>query len=297
MSKLLSESTSVPVKTSIPGRWSAVFLTEGEGSSGNWLRETIERDGPTALPKGSKCFITHNRLENGEPDPFRMWATLAEDAYYDGNGQLVGEIDILPSWRDRVEEVAPHTALSVYLMGEVDANNNITSIIPDVQNGVDLVVHPGRPGSSLVEKLYESAILAGSEKKPSTTVVREERNNMELEAKVDKALEILAGLVAEKSAQDVAKVQAEADETAVTNAIEAYDAAVKAVEEADLFKSQRGAILAEAKKGADVTSLIETAKSVKAEALEAVALQEETAGRVITSDSKGFSLAKIAEAR
>ena len=75
-----------------------MFLTEGQGSSGNWLRETLERDGEAALKKGDRCFVTHNRLENGEPDPVRMWGVLAEDARYE-DGKLVGEIDILPSWR------------------------------------------------------------------------------------------------------------------------------------------------------------------------------------------------------
>lgn len=265
--KLLSESTSVPVKTDVRGRWRAVFLTEGQGSSGNWLRETIERDGPAALPKGSRCFVTHNRLENGEPDPFRMWGVLSEDAQYDGNGNLVGEIDILPSWIDRVEEVAPHTALSVYLMGESDENGDITKIFQDVQNGVDMVVHPGREGSSLVEKLYESANPAGSDKRPGTRQ-EEMENKMDketLEAALKPLSDALATLVAEKKAAEAADAQVEADEAAVTSAVEAYDAKVQAIAEAGLPEVQAESLRAAAKAGQDVAPLIESAKVLKDE--------------------------------
>ena len=291
--KLLSESTTVPEKTGTKGRWRAVFLTEGQGSSGNWLRETIERDGPAALPKGSRCFVTHNRLENGEPDPFRMWGVLAEDAWYDGYGNLVGEIDILPSWIDRVEEVAPHTALSVYLMGESDDEGNITKIFQDVQNGVDMVVHPGREGSSLVEKLYESAT-AGSNGHPGTRQVENKENKMDketLEAALKPLADALTVLVAEKKATEAADAQAKADEAAVTSAVEAYDAKVKAIAEADLPEIQAESLRAAAKAGQDVAPLIESAKALKA-AIEAdlreSAGSEDSTGRILGEAATKF---------
>lgn len=302
--KLLSESTSVPEKTSTPGRWRAVFLTEGQGSSGNWLRETIERDGPAALPKGSRCFVTHNRLENGEPDPFRMWGVLAEDAQYDGNGKLIGEIDILPSWIDRVEEVAPHTALSVYLMGESDDNGNITKIFQDVQNGVDMVVHPGREGSSLVEKLYESAKPAGSDKSPGTRQAEnKEISNMDQEVKdaLKGISDTLAALVADKKTAEAAEAQVKADEAAVAQAVESYDKAVAEIDAADLLPVQVESLRAAAKQGQDVAPLIEAAKKVKDAAIEAVkeqAAKDEAQGVVLgesaTADYKfsGFGGAR-----
>lgn len=122
--KLLHEATSAPTSTE-RGLWRAVLITPGVGSSGNWLEETIRRDGPRVLRAGARCFVTHNRENNGEPNPFMMWGVLASDAFYDetadeGRGGLVADIQVLKSWIDRVEEVAPHTALSVFLMGESD---------------------------------------------------------------------------------------------------------------------------------------------------------------------------------
>ena len=292
--KLLSESTTVPVKTDTRGRWRAVFLTEGQGSSGNWLRETIERDGPAALPKGSRCFVTHNRLENGEPDPFRMWGVLAEDAQYDGDGKLIGEIDILPSWIDRVEEVAPHTALSVYLMGESDDNGNITKIFQDVQNGVDMVVHPGREGSSLVEKLYESATPAGSEESSGarqTDGKKEIVLDQELKDALKGISDTLAGLVAKDQAAKAAEAQVTADAEAVKSAVEAYAAAEKAIADADLLDVQVESLRAAAKAGQDIAPLIESAKAVKDAAVKAVkesAEQDGTPGVVLGESATKF---------
>jgi len=157
MTTVLVESTTIPQATGKAGRWKAVLLTPGKGSSGLHTEAAIRESGPKALRKGAKSFITHNRLENGEPDPFQMWGFLAEDSHYEDGVGLVGEIEVLPSFRDRVAEVAPHTALSVYVSGNVDSDGTITEYLDDPQNGVDLVVYPGRPGSALVEKLYESA--------------------------------------------------------------------------------------------------------------------------------------------
>lgn len=157
MSTLLVESTSIAQPTGKEGHWKSVLITPGVGSSGTYTESMLKEYGPIALRKGAKSFVTHNRLENGEPDPFSMWGFLTEDSYYEDGVGLVGEIEVLPSWRDKIAEVAPHTALSIYVVGEADADGNITKLLEDAQNGCDLVVHPGRPGSGLVEKLYETA--------------------------------------------------------------------------------------------------------------------------------------------
>lgn len=281
-SELLAESTTVPVKTGT-GRWKAVLITPGEGSSGVYSESVLQEYGPTAFRKGAKSFVTHNRLENGEPDPFRMWGFLTEDATYEEGVGLVGEIEVLPSWRDRVEEVAPHTALSVYVMGERDEDGNITSLSEDAQNGVDLVVYPGRPGSSLVEQMYESAKL-DSEEKPSVASAQEtNRKESIVDEKLDKLIEMIGLLVAKDEAKVAEAAQVKADESAKIEAVEAVLAAVKAIDEADLLPSQVDALRAEAKKGADVAPLIEAAKQVKADALASVQEAADTDGRIVES--------------
>jgi hypothetical protein len=86
---------------------------------------------------------------------------LAEDAYFREGVGLVAEIEVMPHWVEFVEAVAPHTGLSIYAMGEgkwEDDELVVESLIPHVQNSVDLVSYPGRPGSKMADKLYEAAV-------------------------------------------------------------------------------------------------------------------------------------------
>lgn len=287
MAKLFEESTSIPESTGTRGLWRAVLITPGVGSSGTWPVETIERDGPRVLRKGAKCFVTHNRSANGEPDPFSMWATLASDSWYEEGVGLVADIQALPSWIDKVEEVAPHTALSVYLMGESDEFGNITAILDDPQNGVDMVVYPGRPGSALVEKLYESAKLDSEKNNAAVNkaAVKETEGLLQMDqelkdrlAAIEASIEKIAGA---KASEAQAEVDAEALAAAVDTAVEARMAKAKegvaAIEsaKADLLPSQVASLTESAMAGKDIAQAIEDSKKITAEAK---ALVAESAG-------------------
>lgn len=275
--QILSESTSVPVASG-KGRWKATFITPGKGSSGMWLDETIRRDGPIALKKGAKCFVTHNRLENGEPDPFQMWGFLAEDSYYEEGTGLVGEIQVLESFRERVEEVAPHTALSVYIMGESDEQGNIVRILEDVQNGVDLVVHPGRPGSGLVEKLYESAIRDSGNTPsaaPAEGTTKKENVTMAMDADIQNAFDAVHAKIDSLTASRNDEIKGEADAEAlaagiaagVEEKVVAIKASVEAVNATEgLLPSQTASLLESAYRGEDVTEAIKSAVAFATEA-------------------------------
>ena len=276
--KLLHEATASPTSTK-RGLWRAVLITPGVGSSGNWLEETIRRDGPRVLRAGARCFVTHNREENGEPNPFMMWGTLASDSFYDESaGGLVADIQVLNSWIDRVEEVAPHTALSVFLMGESDEFGNITSILEDPQNGVDMVVYPGREGSALVEKLYESARI---ESQKNDAVKSAAENNEPkglslMEKDVQDAFDAINAKIDSALGSKQVEAEAKATEDAIADAVaealkdhaEKAKTALAAVEaaKADLLPSQVTALNESALKGEDVTASIETLKQFNAEA-------------------------------
>ena len=281
MAKLLVESTSVPTATK-EGRWRATLLTPGVGSSGTYSESLLKEFGPAALRKGAKSFVTHNRLENGEPDPFQMWGFLAEDAHYEEGVGLVGEIEVLPSWRDRVSEVAPHTALSIYVMGEADEEGNVISFDEDAQNGVDLVVYPGRPGSGLVEKLYENAKKDSSE--PSVEVKKE--NEMEL--KDVKELieasnkELVTTLI--EALKPSAPAEGEVDFAAVAETV---------VKESDLTPRARARVFESVKNGMKVEDAIasEKADAEEYKAKFAENKTEEIHGRVVQENAdKGYSL-------
>lgn len=292
------------------GLWRATLITPGQGSSGNWLEETIRRDGPHALKKGAKCFVTHNRMENGEPDPFTLWGTLAEDAWYEEGVGLVSNIQVLDSWIDKVAEVAPHTALSVFLMGESDEDGNITAILEDVQNGVDLVVYPGRPGSSLVAKMYESAI-AGNKNDPPAVVVEETTTKglLQMDQETKDAFAALNKRFDDLEAKNIAEVQAEVDEAEVAEKVEKgveeavakIKDSVEAVQaaEADLLPSQAKSLYESAYKGIDVTNAIAEAKAIKVEAQKALveAGTVVESGRLSETATEGYVLRGYQEAK
>lgn len=293
--KIRESVTEAPVKKG--NRWRVIVARPGQGSSGTYSEDMFRRDAHKIIAPGGQMFINHDDSRN----PKDMVATYPEGSYWDESEKaVVAEAEVFSHWKAFVEEVGPHCGVSLYALGEADDEGNVIAIIEDRLNGADLVARPGLVGSGLAEKLYESAI-AGSEK-TTTTAVEENGNEMELEEKVDalvaKIDALTSAIVAENGKKAEEAAQIEADAQAVASAVEAYDAAVKAVDEADLLAPQREAILSSAKRGEDVTPLIESAKAIKEAALAAVSAEAVvTEGRVLGGDSKGFSLTKIAEAR
>lgn len=292
--KIRESVATAPVKTG--NRWRVVVARPGVGSSGTYSEDMFRRDAEKIIAPGGQMFINHDDTRN----PKDMLGTYPEGSYWDENEKaVIAEAEIFSHWKDFVEEVGPHCGVSLYALGESDEDGNITAIVEDRLNGADLVARPGLIGSGLAEKLYESAVKAGSVE-TNTTVVKEndEGDNMEKEVldAVQKLTDQVAALVADKETAKAQEAQVTADEAVAEARVEAFATAVAAVEEADLLAPQKAEILEAAKKGMDVTPLIESAKAVKAAAIESVRQVEEAAGTVLTG-SEGFSLTKIAEAR
>jgi hypothetical protein len=160
MPQLLTESSSAPVKSG--NNWRAVLITPGKGSSGVYTEEMLKEYGPDAFKKGTHSYVDHPRDESDIRSPKNLIGVLAEDARYEDGVGLVAELNVMPHWKEFVEAVAPHTGLSIYAMGEGNYNDDgdvvVENLVPHVQNSVDLVSYPGRPGSKLADKLYEAAI-------------------------------------------------------------------------------------------------------------------------------------------
>lgn len=276
--KILRESvTEAPVKTG--KRWRVIVARPGRGSSGNYSEEVFRRDAHKIIAPGGQAFINHDDSRN----PKDMLGVYPEGSFWSEEDKaVVSELSVFSHWEAFVDEVGPHCGISLYALGEQDDQGNVTAFIEDRLNGADLVARPGLVGSGLAEKLYESAI-AGSEK-PSVTSAQEERK-LEMEKDVEErfaALEtLLTSLVAKEDASKAEAAQAEADKEAGRNAVEAYDAAVVAIDKADLPEKVVEALRAQAKEGVDVAPLIEQAVAIKEAAEEAVAerLNESAPGR------------------
>lgn len=250
--------TEAPVKKG--NRWRVIVARPGKGSSGTYSEEMLRRDAHKIIAPGGQSFINHDDSRN----PKDMIGVYPEGSFWSEEDKaVVSEIDVFSHWKEFVEEVGPHCGISLYALGESDEDQNVTAIIEDRLNGADLVSRPGLVGSGLAEKLYESAIAVSE--KPSVTAAQEERK-LEMEKDVEErfsALEtLLTSLVTDKQAAQVEAAQATADEKVVEERLDAYDAAVEAIEAAKLPEDAAKSLRVEARKGVDVAPLIEFAKTV-----------------------------------
>lgn len=272
MSLQIRESVSeAPVKKG--NRWRVIVARPGKGSSGTYSEDLFRRDAAKLIPAGAQSFINH-----GERDPEKMIGVFPDGGYFDeAEKAVVAELEVFPHWKEWVETVAPHVGMSLYAMGEADENGNVTAILEDAYNGADLVSRPGLQGSRIADKLYEAALSHSDE--PAVNSAQEETRKEIMEEKLDQLITLMTSLVAKDETRAAEAAQVEADEAAVVNAVEAYDAAVVAIDEADLLPSQVAALRAEAKKGHDVAPLIEAAKQVKEDALASVRITESAPGR------------------
>lgn len=275
----LRESVAeAPVKRG--GRWRVIVARPGVGSSGTYSEELFRRDAHKIIAPGAQSFINHDDSRN----PKDMIGVFPEAAYFDEDEKaVVAELEVFSHWQSFVEEVGPHCGISLYAMGEADENGNVTAIYEDRLNGADLVARPGLLGSGLAEKLYESAI-SQAPQEPSVTSALDERK-LSMEKDVEErfaALEtLLTSLVAKDEAKKAEAAQAEADANAGREAVEAYDAAVTAIDAADLPEKVVESLRKQARDGIDVTPLIAQAVEIKE------ALAESEAERLNESANQG----------
>jgi hypothetical protein len=267
MATLFTESAVAPVKTG--DNWRAVLITPGKGSSGIYSESMLKEYGAQAFPKGTHSYVDHPISEGEIRSPKNLMGVLAEDAYYDeAAGGLVAELQVMPHWKDFVEAVAPHTGLSIYAMGEGNHNDDgdvvVESLVPNIQNSVDLVSYAGRPGSGLAEKLYESALAAQTSDNGTVaeTATAPIPTNEEGIPNMD---EIMAKLEEMNAAID-AKFAAIAETLSpVEEPEEVEEVSVEAVAEAliaaNLPEVSRKAVFESLRNGADLTAAIEGQKA------------------------------------
>lgn len=296
--KLLRESVSGTLDKK-GKRWKGVLAVPGQGSSGYYSEEVLREYGPRALAPGAKAFVEHNPER-----PVRdMIGVYPDGAYYEEGVGLVGELEVFPHWSDFIEAVAPYTGLSIYMMGESDADGNVTALVPDRQNGVDLVSYPGLEGSELVEKLYESARKANSDDGSSTEGQPMDNSKeiitmmeiSELAGKVDKLQESVDALTAAHTTlvEALKPVEAETPEVDLANVVEA-------AVEAGLPKESRDVVVESVKAGAAPEAAIAAQKalveSIRKSVEAAVEVAEPVAGRVVESGgTAAFNLTDLAK--
>jgi len=275
------------------GKWAVTLITPGKGSSGTYSEAVLERDAPTAFPKGMKLWFKHpgEGQGAGDRDPRDQWGVLDENAGYTPGEGITGKVRLLPHWKEVVESLGDQASLSIYAMGDADKDGNVTALHESATNSVDIVSYPGRAGSGLKQKL-EAARAASTQ--PGSTSAPDTHTQEESMDELTKAVEALTTLLKahldeQKAATDAA-AKAEADAKAegkeLSDAIEAFAIASKAISEAQLSPSAEADLLALAKRGEDVTAAIESEKKKKAEYAEA-AKPEAPKGYVLNEAAAG----------
>jgi hypothetical protein len=272
---LFRESTTAPlVKTG--KRWRVVVAVPGQGSSGFYSSEVLKEYGPAALAPGSKAFFDHNPDRSIKD----MVGTYPDGGVWDEeNNVLIAELQPFKHWQEVIDEIGPHAEASIYMMGETDDKGNVIKLFPDRTNGVDLVGYGGLEGSGLKEQVEKLVMEAHAfvDKADSEASGQNKNEGKQMEKEILEAIKALSESLVPvvtfinesktaKGAEVQATVDAEAVNTAVAEAVAAYDEKAALIEAAGLLPSQVESIRAAAKRGDDVADRIAEAKKVVDEA-------------------------------
>jgi len=142
------------------------IIEPGQGSSGRYDPDVLERDGSAAFPKGTKMYWDHPTETEERERPERslrdVAATTITDPYFtesgpDGPG-LYTDAQVLSQYRETVEELAPHIGVSIRALGLVNEHDGeavVEKIAASPHNSIDFVTEPGAGGK--VVELFESA--------------------------------------------------------------------------------------------------------------------------------------------
>ena len=142
------------------GRGSRILLiSEGQGSSGHYSAEMLQRDGHVAFPSGTKIYYNHlGEQESWERNGSRdvrdlIGVTTSEVEWSDIERGLEADAEWLPHAKNFVESVWEHVGLSVEASGFVSEDGTVESLAYSPLNAVALVPVAGRGGK--VQGLFE----------------------------------------------------------------------------------------------------------------------------------------------
>lgn len=292
---LLEAATLASDTASADGTWKVRVISEGKGSSGTYTANLLENH--HLAFNDVLSFKNHPTGWDGpQSRDFTMIAGQVMGETWvekDERGLTAVYANYLPDpdYRDKIERYRDKLGLSIYIEGSGYEDENGDFIVDwfnpeDPFASLDVVIAPGARGKFLesARQAYESVI--SDSKKPSVTSALEEKDGIKMDEKDLEAIRSLTvavtALVAgsEKATAEAAQVTADAD--AGAKAVEAYDAAVTAIDAAELPERVVESLRAQAKLGVDVTAQIEQAVAMKealSESLETERLNESATGR------------------
>lgn len=249
-----------------------IIGSDVQGSSGYYPRETIERDGPSAWPAGTKIYADHPSMAEVDDRPERSVRNIAgfllNDAVMEEDG-LYADVQFGRDYRTLVEDFHSVIGMSIYAGGEMEESEDesgnivrkVTSIYPSPTNSVDLVTVAGAQGA-ITEALTESFREIAENKSGVTAADKESErivpmDDKDIKAIVDGLTEALAPTIAAvDSLVESLKPEAGAGDEGEPDLAAVTESAV----EAGLPKMARSKVVEAVKAGADVEKAIEAEK-------------------------------------
>ena len=157
--KRVTEAVTATATPKGPGRVLLTIITPGQGSSGYYTPEVLERAATEKVfPRGTLGLVDHPTATEGVERPegslHNLALVLTEDARWDGEA-LVAEARVRSTYRDIVDEFHDFIGVSISAAAEIGDGGVIERLLPDPFNRIDLVSVPGRGGR--VAAVLESA--------------------------------------------------------------------------------------------------------------------------------------------
>lgn len=193
------------------GTFPMKIIQPGWGASGYYEAEALKRDGPRVFRAGTHMFADHPSKQEERDRPERsvreLAAVLTEDAHWRDTGPqgpgLYAQGRAFTHWRPFLEELAPHTGVSIRALGkgrdgvrEGRKGMVIEGLV--AAKSIDFVTAAGAGGRML--QLYESA-RAGSPPPPLEEVATMDEQELT-------ALREANQILAEQAGERVARLAA-----------------------------------------------------------------------------------------
>ena len=292
-------ATFAPVGTEVTGRrWKAKLIAgDTQGSTAFYPADVLKAQGPGIFTKGTPIFLDHQTPEERALKPYgsvqNFAGELAEDAYYDGDG-LYAEIEVFENHAPLIKALSSKIGMSIRALVKTEREERGGRMVPVAKEfirarSVDFVVKAGA-GGKLVQVL-ESAQndeSLDSEQEKEITVMDEATKELFEGLKADSAATVKAVQELAEALKPVAKVEDDAEESAVDPL-----AVAKALADSELSESGRERVFELHKAtGKDVSELIESEKAYEASFKKSV---EESAGTEEEADESAGSEGEEAE--
>lgn len=284
------------------GEISIKVIQPGQGSTGYYPAEMIQRDGPKVATKGLHMYWDHPTVTEAKERPERslkdLAATLTTDAAYDANGPqgpgLYAKAKVTERFRGAVNDLAEHIGVSIRGSGRIverEAEGKTRRVVEELTalESVDFVTKPGAGGR--IVSLFEAA-RSGSPVPAGSPAPQPTEEKQEVQAMDDKALQEAQERIKTLETQLAESNQGNAANVARLNRIEARTIAEAALSGAKLPSTVAESIREEVIQNPPLTESGDVdadklGEAVKAKVEQAFATAEAFGARVKVAESGG----------